>query len=209
MLKSVFQDITNVSSKRIRLTVHKSVHRRKLLKWIYEVCGDFRYSAYTFTATVIIIDRYTEKNGFELDEYQLIGISALFLAAKIEESKTHPASEYASVTENAFSIEEILAKEWSILKSLDTELYIKLPQFHFNPDHFNSLNILLTLSQKRDLLNSFIAAQLETRSYSRNSLLLYLESKREMEGVLSSKELPETVKFYIENNILDVLKCNN
>lgn len=134
MLKSVFQDITNVNSKRIRLTVHKSVHRRKLLKWIYEVCGDFRYSAYTFTATVIIIDRYTEKNGFELDEYQLIGIAALFLAAKIEESKTQPASEYASVTENTFSVEEIFAKEWSIVESLDTELYIKLPQFHFNPD---------------------------------------------------------------------------
>lgn len=204
MLKNVFQDITNISTKRIKLTIHKSSHRKRLLRWLYEVCRDFRYSLYTYTAAVLIVDKYTEKNGFELKEYQLIGISCLFLAAKIEESKTRRVLEYSVVTDGAFTEKEILRKEWSIFESLDHELHLKLPQHYFNPDYFKSHFSFLDFEYKKELLNCFIASQLEIRSYTRNVFLLYLESKREMEVWLANgyKTIPEIAKFYIRNNPL-------
>lgn len=209
MSEDAFLDITNITSKRIKLTIHKSAHRQKLLRWIYEVCRDFRYSLYTYTTTVLIIDKYTEKNGFELPRYQLIGISSLFLAAKIEESVTKPVSEYSMVTDRAFTEKEIVQWEWMIFESLGHELYMRLPQFFFNPDYFRKHFSFLRLVQKKELLNCFIAARLEMKSYTENVFLLYVESKREMEKWLTrqGKTLAESMTFYIRNNpiVLDVL----
>lgn len=203
MLQSAFQDITNISYKRIKLTIHKSAHRKKLLRWIYEVCRDFNYSIYTYTAATLIIDKYTEKNGFQLNEYQLIGISSLFLAAKIEESKTKSVSEYSTITDNAFSVESIITKEQQIFESLDHNLLMKLPQFFFNLSYFQSNFATLCLEEKLELLNCFIAAKLEERSFSKNVFVLYLESKREMEHFMEKtyRRIPEALRFYIENNI--------
>lgn len=204
MLANTFQDITNLSSKRIKLTIHKSSHRKKLLRWIYEVCRDFKYSIYTYTTTALLIDKYTEKNGFELWEYQLIGISSLFLGAKIEESKTKRVAEYSAITDNAFTTSEIIEKERVIFDSLGSEMYLKLPQAFFNPDEFMAHFSFLCFEEKKELLNCFIAAQLEKRSYTRNVFLLYLEAKKELENYLARKGriISEVPKFYIRNNAL-------
>lgn len=170
--------------------------------WIYEVCRDFRYSGYTFTTAVMLIDKYTEKNGFELFEYQLIGIAALLLAAKIEEPKTMPVSEYATVTDSAFTKKEIIAMEWRIIESLDKELYVKLPQGYFNPENFRVCDPEICIEKKKELLNCFIAMQLEIRSYSKNVFLLYLEAKKELENYFRKKEVSKSAIFYIENNII-------
>ncbi|ELA41251.1 uncharacterized protein VICG_01740, partial [Vittaforma corneae ATCC 50505] len=127
-----------------------------------------------------------------------------FLAAKIEESKTKRVLEYSVVTDGAFTAKEILRTEWSIFESLDHELHLKLPQYYFNPDYFRTRFSFLEFEHKKELLNCFIAAQLEVRSYTRNVFLLYLESKREMEVWLADeyKTVPEMAKFYIKNNPL-------
>lgn len=202
MLKKAFQDITNITSKQIKLTVHKSTHRKKLLRWIYEVCRDFRYSSYTYTTAVLLVDKYTEKNGFCIDEYQLIGIACLFLAAKIEESKTRRVLEYSIVTDRAFSTKEIIEKELDIFESLEEDLHTKLPQFFFNPEYFEKQFSFLDVEERKELFNCFIAAHLEGRSYTKNSFLLYLESKKEMEKSVGGKGMiiPESVRFYIENS---------
>lgn len=200
MIKRAFQDITNLQLKHIKLTIHKSAHRKKLLRWVYEVCKDFEYSQYTYTTTLLIIDTYTERQGFDLEEYQLIGISSLFLGAKIEESKTRAASEYSLVTDCAYSSKEIIEKERHILEVLDYKILLKLPQFYFNIDYFSNNFLEFTLEEKKEILNCFIASQMEQSSYTKNMFLLYLESIREMERVLSSSICPETIRFYIEHN---------
>lgn len=201
MIKRAFEDITNLTSKHIKLTIHKSLHRKKLLRWIYEVCRDFKYTQYTYTLSVLIVDKYTEKSGFELDEYQLLGISSLFLAAKIEEKTTKPVSEYAVVTDFSYSVNEIISKETLILETVDYNIFPKLPQFFFDVNYFNSNFSNLDLEEKKEMLSCFIASQLERASYSNNVFLLYLESKTEMEKAYGSrKSLRECAKFYIENN---------
>lgn len=201
MIKRAFEDITNFNSKHIKLTIHKSTHRKKLLRWIYEVCRDFRYSQYTFTLAVLIVDKYTEKCGFELDEYQLLGITSLFLAAKIEESKTRPVQEYSMVTDFSYSEAEIIFRERLILQTLNYDIFPKLPQFYFDVNYFSSNFGSFNLDDKKEVFNCFIASQLEKSSYSNNVFLLYLESKGEMENILSGRKvIKDSIKFYIENN---------
>lgn len=202
MIKRAFEDITNLTSKHIKLTIHKSTHRKKLLRWIYEVCKDFKYSQYTYTLAVLIVDKYTEKSGFELDEYQLLGISSLFLSAKIEESKTRSVNEYSMVTDFSYSVSEIILKEKIILETLNYNIFPKLPQFYFDVNYFSTNFLTIDLEEKKEILSCFIASQLERSSYSNNVFLLYLESKGEMEKTLSDKKtIKECTKFYIENNV--------
>lgn len=195
-----FVDITNLSSKRVKVTVHKSVHRKKLLRWIYEVCKDFLYNQYTYTLTVLIIDSFTEANSFSLDEYQLIGISSLLIGAKIEEKKTRLIEEYAFVTDNAFTTKEILDKEIYILKILNFKLPLVYPQTYLDIDHLNRTFKDSSIEASVEILNSFIAAQLEISTYTKNMKLVYLESLREMETQISTRTFSELHMFYISNN---------
>lgn len=200
MIKRAFQDITNLQSKHIKLTIHKSAHRKKLLRWVYEVCRDFKYSQYTYVTTLLIIDTYTERHGFDLEEYQLIGISSLLIGAKIEESKTKTVSEYSLVTDCAYSPREIVGRERHILEVLEYKVSLKLPQFYFNVDYFSNNFPDFTLEEKKEILNCFIASQMEQSCYTKNMFLLYLESVREMERALNSPIYPEAIRFYIEHS---------
>lgn len=200
MIKRAFQDITNLRSKHIKVTIHKSSHRKKLIRWIYEVCKDFNYSEYTYITAVLIIDRYTEKHVFDLDEYQLIGIASLLIAAKIEEPKTRPISEYASVTDNSFCQLEIVQKEKSILVVLDYNITNKLPQSYLNVDYLKNNFKQYSFEERRELLNCYIAAQLEQSIYTKNMFLLYLQAIREMEKEFKTVVYSEATRFYIKNN---------
>lgn len=195
-----FVDITNFSSKRIKVTIHKSVHRKKLLRWIYEVCKDFLYNQYTYTLCVLIIDTFTETNGFVLDEYQLIGITSLLISAKIEERKIKSVEEYALITDNAFSTKQILEKENFILKTLDFKLPLVFPQSYLNVEYLNRSLKNYELKDKIEILNSFIAAQLEINTYTKNMYLIYLESLREMEKQVENCRFTDITRFYLLNN---------
>ena len=67
---------------------HKQVNERArgiLLEWICHVHNRFKLLPETLFLAINIVDCYTEKNSFELNQYQLIGIGALLIASKYEE----------------------------------------------------------------------------------------------------------------------------
>ncbi|KAI5152011.1 hypothetical protein ENBRE01_2500 [Enteropsectra breve] len=203
MMKRAFQDITNLtglSSKNIKLTIHRSDHRRELLRWIYEVCADFGYNNYTYVTALLIVDSYTEKAGFELDEYQLIGISSLVLAAKIEEQKLKRISEYAIVTDSSYTPEEILAKESDILRVLEFNMLFSLPHRFLNSEYFRRNFSGFALLEKTELLHCCISALMEKKSYTKNMYVLYLEAVRELEVFLGGEARSKSLRFYIEKN---------
>lgn len=202
MIKRAFQDITNVSSKNIKLTIHKSSHRKKLLRWLYEVCVDFKYSHYTYVTCLLIADHYTEKKGFDLQEYQLIGIASLLIAAKVEESKTKPLSEYSIVTDGAYNCQEIISMETEIIETLDYNIFFKLPHSHFNVNYFSANFTEYSLREKQDVLNCVLSALFERNGYTKNMFLLYLEAVREVEKILKGQEVDDDILFYISNRKL-------
>ncbi|KAM0678800.1 G2/mitotic-specific cyclin-B1 [Binucleata daphniae] len=210
-MKSVLTNITNFCKndhknipKNIKFTVHKLPKRTKLIRWLFEVCIDFKYSPYTHIRTVTMIDKYTKNRNSSIDEIskmgdknkhnscvdniyqmgdkrkhtgcvdniyqmgdknkhnscvdnkhdstnnvdlQLVGITVLFICAKIEETHIKNISDYVAVTDYTYSKEDILETEIEILQ------YFK---FNINFDNvFTANNIAYTNNaQSLDVYNA-------------------------------------------------------
>nr|ADR30028.1 cyclin E splice variant 3 [Bombyx mori] len=93
--------------------------RAILLDWLNEVCEVYKLHRETFHLTVDYVDRYlSNTEDVQKGRLQLIGITCLFIAAKVEEVYPPKIAEFAYVTDGACTTEEILLEELLILKIL-------------------------------------------------------------------------------------------
>lgn len=94
--------------------------RAVLVDWLVEVQSQFKLLQETLHSTIDIIDRYMEVEGKSVSRsrLQLVGVSAMFLAAKIEEMYAPACSDFVYITDNAYSEEEIKATELKIVRAL-------------------------------------------------------------------------------------------
>ncbi|XP_038662543.1 G1/S-specific cyclin-E1 isoform X2 [Scyliorhinus canicula] len=94
--------------------------RTILLDWLMEVCEVYKLHRETFYLAQDFFDRFmaTQQNVVKT-RLQLIGISALFIAAKLEEIYPPKLHQFAYVTDGACTEEEILNMELVVLKLLD------------------------------------------------------------------------------------------
>ncbi|KAJ7376642.1 G1/S-specific cyclin-E1 [Desmophyllum pertusum] len=113
--------------------------RAILLDWLTEVCEVYRLHRETYYLALDFVDRYLSiKHDIAKQRLQLVGTTALFIAAKIEEIYPPKLSEFAYVTDGACTENEILEEELLMLKGLNWNL---------SPLTVNSwLNIYLQLS---------------------------------------------------------------
>ncbi|XP_051575833.1 G1/S-specific cyclin-E2-like isoform X2 [Myxocyprinus asiaticus] len=97
--------------------------RSILLDWLMEVSEVYTLHRETFYLAQDIFDRFmlTQKD-IGKDQLQLIGVTSLFIASKIEEIYPPKLQEFAYVTDGACSEEEILAEELVMLKALKWDL---------------------------------------------------------------------------------------
>ncbi|XP_063977631.1 G1/S-specific cyclin-E1 [Diachasmimorpha longicaudata] len=97
--------------------------RAILLDWLIEVCEVYKLHRETYYLAMDYIDRYlTTHSNVPKSQLQLIGITCLFIAAKVEEIYPPKIAEFAYVTDGACTEEEILGKELIILKGLGWNL---------------------------------------------------------------------------------------
>ncbi|XP_003798495.1 G1/S-specific cyclin-E1 [Otolemur garnettii] len=97
--------------------------RAILLDWLMEVCEVYKLHRETFYLAQDFFDRYmaTQENIVKT-LLQLIGISSLFIAAKLEEIYPPKLHQFAYVTDGACSGDEILTMELMIMKALKWRL---------------------------------------------------------------------------------------
>lgn len=94
--------------------------RAILLDWLIEVCEVYKLHRETYYLTVDYLDRYlTAKNAISKNQLQLIGITCLFIASKVEEIYPPKLHEFAYVTDSACTEEDILQQEILILQALN------------------------------------------------------------------------------------------
>jgi len=99
--------------------------RAVLVDWLVEVQLQFKLLQETLFSTVDIIDRYLAVDGANVtrSRLQLVGVSAMFLAAKVEEVYAPACSDFVYITDNAYSEAEIKATEIKILRCLEFDLF--------------------------------------------------------------------------------------
>jgi G2/mitotic-specific cyclin 3/4 len=96
--------------------------RAILIDWLVQIHGRFQLLPETLFLTINYIDRFLSRKVVSLGKLQLVGITALFLAAKYEEINCPSISEVVYMVDSGYSAEEILKAERFMLTMLDFEL---------------------------------------------------------------------------------------
>lgn len=96
--------------------------RSILVDWMIEVHTRFHLLPETLFLAINIIDRFLSQKVVQLDRVQLVGITAMFVAAKYEEVLSPHVSNYRHVADDGFSDAEILSAERFILETLNYDL---------------------------------------------------------------------------------------
>lgn len=98
--------------------------RAILLDWLVEVHLKFKFEMPTLYLTVNIIDRFLERKIVLRQKLQLVGVTAMLLASKYEEMCAPEVADFVYLTDRAYSAEEILACESTMLNTLSFRLTV-------------------------------------------------------------------------------------
>ncbi|KAH8118223.1 cyclin [Phellopilus nigrolimitatus] len=93
--------------------------RQTLVDWLLQVHLRYRLLPETLWITINIIDRFLSKRIVSIIKLQLVGVTAMFIAAKYEEILAPSVEEFVFMTENGYTKEEILKGERIVLQTLD------------------------------------------------------------------------------------------
>lgn len=114
--------------------------RAILIDWLVDVNVKFRLVPETMFLTVNLIDRYLSKVKVSRNKLQLVGVSSLLMACKYEEIYPPSLKEFVAICDRAYTSNEILDMEASILLTLNFEL-----------THSSSLRFLERYTQIADI----------------------------------------------------------
>nr|XP_057918542.1 G2/mitotic-specific cyclin-B1 [Doryrhamphus excisus] len=101
--------------------------RAILVDWLVQVNLKFRLLQETMYMTVGIIDRFLQEHPVRKNKLQLVGVTAMFLASKYEETYPPEISDFAFVTDRAYTTAQIREMEMTILRVLKFQLGRPLP----------------------------------------------------------------------------------
>jgi hypothetical protein len=93
--------------------------RTTLVDWLLQVHLRYHMLPETLWIAVNIIDRFLSVRVVSLVKLQLVGVTAMFIAAKYEEILAPSVDEFVYMTENGYTRDEILKGERIILQTLD------------------------------------------------------------------------------------------
>lgn len=96
--------------------------RGVLIDWLVEVHTRFHLLPETLFLAVNIVDRFLSAKVVQLDRLQLVGVTAMFIAAKYEEVLSPSVSSFRHVADDGFSEAEILSAERFMLGTLNYDL---------------------------------------------------------------------------------------
>lgn len=117
--------------------------RAILLDWLIEVSEVYNLHRDTYYLAMNLFDRYLQATqSLPKEQLQLVGVSCLFIAGKMEEIYPPQINEYSYVSDGACEEREIIAKEMAILTKLKWDICPMTPN--------NWLTVLLQLSQISD-----------------------------------------------------------
>ncbi|KAJ3569754.1 hypothetical protein NPX13_g5974 [Xylaria arbuscula] len=96
--------------------------RSVLMDWVVQVHARFGLLPETLFLTVNCIDRFLSNKIVSLAKLQLVGATAIFIAAKYEEINCPSVQEIVYMVDSGYTVEEILKAERFMLSMLDFEL---------------------------------------------------------------------------------------
>ncbi|CAD6190215.1 unnamed protein product [Caenorhabditis auriculariae] len=96
--------------------------RSILVDWLVQVSSRFQLVQETLHLTVYILDRMLATKTIGKDELQLVGITAMLVAAKFEEIFSPDMGDYEFITDNTYNRKQIIRMELRVLDTIGFQL---------------------------------------------------------------------------------------
>ena len=106
--------------------------RAILVDWLFEVHYRFHLKRKTLFQTIFIIDLFLSKKIIEKVKFQLLGIASLLIACKENEIFYPQIIEFVNITDNAYTVKELLNMEIYVLRSLNFEIFTSTSEEFYN-----------------------------------------------------------------------------
>jgi len=104
--------------------------RAILVDWLVEVHMKYKLRVETLFLACNLIDRYLSKVQVARKRLQLVGVVAMLVAAKFEETSSPEVSDFVFITDNAYTKDEVLSEECAMLQALDFRV-ARVTPIHF------------------------------------------------------------------------------
>ena len=122
-----------------------------LIDWLISLQYKFFLNSQTLFLTVNLIDRYLSRKTIYRTRFQLLGVTALFIASKYEEMYMKNINEFVEITARTFDKYEILKMESELIDLVDFNLELPL-----SIDFFGVLGSLYKFNKKEFRLGYFL-----------------------------------------------------
>jgi G2/mitotic-specific cyclin 2 len=98
------------------IQILKREMRRDLIDWLLQLHGRYHMLPETLWITVNLIDRFLSHRMVSKGKLQLVGVTAMFTAAKYEEIMAPSVEEFVYMTSKGFTKGDILKGERMLLQ---------------------------------------------------------------------------------------------
>ncbi|XP_071787272.1 G2/mitotic-specific cyclin-A-like [Asterias amurensis] len=98
--------------------------RSILIDWLVEVGEEYRLHNETLYLAVSYIDRFLSQMSVLRSKLQLVGAASMFLAAKFEEIYPPEVNEFVYITDDTYTVKQVLRMEHLILKVLSFDVAV-------------------------------------------------------------------------------------
>lgn len=96
--------------------------RTVLVDWIVEVCEEYKLNTETLYLAVSYVDRFLSMMSVVRSKLQLVGTSAMFIAAKLEEIYPPDVADFVYITDDTYQKKQVLRMEQLILRALSFDM---------------------------------------------------------------------------------------
>ncbi|XP_062177749.1 cyclin-A3-4-like [Alnus glutinosa] len=96
--------------------------REILLDWLVEVAEEYKLVPDTLYLTASYIDRFLSYRAVGKNKIQLLGVSCMLIASKYEEISPPHVEDFCYMTDNTYTMEEVVDMERHVLKFLNFEM---------------------------------------------------------------------------------------
>lgn len=96
--------------------------RTVLVEWLIQVHQRFQLAQETLYLTINLVDRFMSKAVVSHDKIQLVGVAALFVASKYEDTFPPRLTHMCALTEDAYTKNQVVEMEQVLLLALNFEL---------------------------------------------------------------------------------------
>ena len=95
-----------------------------LVDWCIEVAIEYRLTSDTLFLSMNLLDRYLSLVSVSRDQLQLAGIACMWAAAKYEEIFAPAAKDFCFITDNTYSVQQLVDMEAQVLSVLHFEMTV-------------------------------------------------------------------------------------